>query len=87
MVEEEAEPEEDDDTRRIGELIRLAEELGYPQDEDAYDMGRIAELLRLAEELGPMLEEDGDAFVTEPVRDLEEDQVAYHSQKTPLFDA
>jgi hypothetical protein len=38
VVEEEAEPEEDDDTRRIGELSRLAEDLGYPQDEDAYDM-------------------------------------------------
>jgi hypothetical protein len=35
-------------------------------------MGRIAELLHLAEELGPMPEEDGDAFVTRPVRDLEE---------------
>jgi hypothetical protein len=87
MVEEEAKPEEDDDTRRIGELIRLAEELGYPQDEDAYDMGRIAELLRLTEELGPMPEEDGDAFVTRPVRDLKEGQAAYHSQKTLLFDA
>jgi hypothetical protein len=30
VVEEEAEPKEDDDTRRIGELIRLAEDLGYP---------------------------------------------------------
>lgn len=78
VVEEEAEPEEDDDTGRIGELIRLAEELGYPQDEDAYDMGRIAELLRLAEELGPMPEEDVE---------LEEGQAAYHSHKTPLFDA
>jgi hypothetical protein len=29
-VEEEAEPEEDDDTGRIGELIRLAEDLCYP---------------------------------------------------------
>jgi len=28
VVEEEAEPEEDDDTGRIGELIRLAEDLG-----------------------------------------------------------
>jgi hypothetical protein len=87
VVEEEAEPEEDDDTGRIGELIHLAEELGYPQDKDAYDMRRIAELLRLVEELGPMPEEDGDAFVTGPVRDLEEGQAAYHSQKTPLFDA
>jgi hypothetical protein len=72
VVDEEAEPEEDDDTGRIGELIRLAEELGYPQDEDAYDMGRIAELLRLAEELGPMPEED---------------VAAYQSHKTPLFDS
>ena len=29
VVEEDAEPEEDDDTRMIGELIRLAEDLGY----------------------------------------------------------
>jgi hypothetical protein len=52
VVEEEAEPEEDDDTGRIGELIRLAEELGYPQDVE-----------------------------------VEEGQAAYHSHKTPLFDA
>jgi hypothetical protein len=81
VVEEETEPEADDDTGRIGELIRLAEDLGYPQDEDAYDMGRIAELLCLAEELGPMPKEDGDVFVTGPVRDLEEGQAAYHSQR------
>jgi hypothetical protein len=81
VVKEEAEPEEDDDTGRIGELIRLAEDLGYPQDEDAYDMGRIAELLRLAEELGPMPGEDGDAFFTGPIKDLEEGQATYHSQK------
>jgi hypothetical protein len=30
VVEEEAELEEDDNTGRIGELIRLAEDLGYP---------------------------------------------------------
>jgi hypothetical protein len=32
VVDEEAEPEEDDDTGRIGELIRLAEQLGYQED-------------------------------------------------------
>jgi hypothetical protein len=32
VVEEEAEAEEDDDTGRIGDLIRLAEELGYPEE-------------------------------------------------------
>jgi hypothetical protein len=42
-------------------------------------MGRIAELLCLAEELGSMPEEDGDVFVTGPIRDLEEGQAAYHS--------
>jgi len=71
VVEEEAEPEEDDNTGRIGELIHLAEDLGYPQDEDDYNMGRIAELLRLVEELGLMPGDDGDVFVTEPVGALE----------------
>jgi len=50
VVEEEAKPEEDDNTRRKGDLIRLAEDLGYPQDEHDYEMGRIGELLRPAEE-------------------------------------
>jgi len=79
VVEEEAEAEEDDDARRIGDLIRLAEDLGYPQDDHDYKMGRIGELLRLAEEgeaLGPM-----------PVGGLEEGEAAYHNQKGPVFDS
>lgn len=79
VVEEEAEAEEDDDTGRIGDLIRLAEELGYPQDEHDYEMGRIGDLLRLAEE--------GEASGPMPVGALEEGEAAYHNQKTSVYDS
>ncbi|XP_021315211.1 uncharacterized protein LOC110434808 [Sorghum bicolor] len=79
VVEEEDEAEEDDDTGRIGDLIRLAEELGYPQDEHDYEMGRIGDLLRLAEE--------GEASGPMPVGALEEGEAAYHNQKTSVYDS